>query len=134
MREFKVGDREYRTGPFDVFLQIKVGLKVSTALTKAIQKTDGEGLPLDAILDILASTPGEDIDFVVQSCLGCVQRREGAAWASIFNRDAKRLAYADILPVEVLTITAQVLEEYLLPFYEGLVSLVSGPVKTTPGS
>ncbi|MEC4682380.1 MAG: hypothetical protein VST70_01680 [Nitrospirota bacterium] len=134
MREFKVGDHDYRTVPFDVFLQIKVGLKVSTALTKAIQKTEGDGLPLQDILDILAGTPGEDIDFVVQSCLGCVQRREGSAWATIYNREAKRIAYADILPIDVLTLTAQVLEEYLLPFYEGLVRLASVPAKTTPGS
>ena len=134
MREFRIGERDYRTAPLDVFVQVRVGLKVSSVLTRALERTGGDGLPLGDILEILAATPGEDVDFVIQSCLSCVQRREGTAWAAIYNREAKRLAYSDILPADMLAITGQVIEEYILPFYDGLVSLVSGPEKKTPGS
>ncbi len=134
MREFRLGGHDYRTAPLDVFVQIKVGLKISTVLTRALEKTSADGLPLADILEIIASASGDDVDFVVQSCLVCVQRREGASWANVYNREAKRLAYTDILAADTLVLVSQVLEEYILPFYDGLVSLVLGPPKTTPGS
>lgn len=134
MKEFSIGEVTYRTGPIDLFVQLKMGLKIAPLLNQAVGSVKDEALSLDAILGILSSAAPDDIDFVVTQCVASVQRREGQSWAAIYNRDSGRLMYEKILPIDLLKITVEVLEEKILPFYEGLVSMVLGPERTTPGS
>lgn len=134
MREFQIGDKSYRTGQLDAFSQIHLGLKVGPVLQEGISRIDGDLLPTKTIMEILAKVPREDIDFILRTALGCVSRKEGDAWALIYNAGAARMAYQDISAVDMIRIASEVLQEYIIPFFEGLVRLASGSETSTNAS
>lgn len=129
-REFTVGAHSYQSLPLDAFSQLHIGTKLAPHFAKALA-SGGSRL---STLSVLADVPREDIDFVVKTALGVVRRKDGKAWAQVYNAKADQLAYQDITGLELLEIVSETVKEYLDPFFVGLLRMVSGEENETSAS
>jgi Phage tail assembly chaperone protein, TAC len=149
MHEFKIGEHTYRANKLNARQQFHVGRRIApligqmfavgpvisgiAAARRATEEEGGENL--DDALDTarateamlvpftkaLAGLSDADCDYVLDRCLGVVQRLSGAngagAWGDVFNARANRIQYEDIDLMQMMQITAEVLMDNLGGFF-----------------
>lgn len=130
MIDFQIGEQQYRADALDAFTQLHIGRRLSPWLA-AMAESDGSQAQ---ILAVLGQAPQADIDYVLRAVLGVVKRKNGAVWAPIYHAEAGRLMFEDISGIELLDIAAGVVQDFLGPFFLGLVSRVSGTPSPTDAS
>ena len=150
MHEFKVGEHTYRAGKLNARQQFHVGRRISpligqmfaigpvisgiAAARRAMTEEGGETSD-DEAMDItrateamlvpftraLAALSDADCDYVLDRCLGVVQRLSGSngagAWGDVFNARANRIMFEDIDLMQMMQITAEVLMDNLGGFF-----------------
>jgi hypothetical protein len=149
MSDFEVDGKRYRTNKrLDAFSQLHLARKLAPLIVsltpsqemrqKLQADANGDGRPLVDIAELampviegLAEMKTEDVDFISSTCLGVVQRYQGAAWADIWNGPAKRMMFDDIDGMALLQITFNVLQENLANFMRAPLSALSQPSQTT---
>ena len=149
MHEFKVGEHTYRAGKLNARQQFHVGRRISpligqmfavgpvisgiAAARRAME--DGDNVSEDDAEDTvrateamlvpftraLAALSDADCDYVLDRCLGVVQRLTGTngagAWGDVFNARANRIMFEDIDLMQMMQITAEVLMDNLGGFF-----------------
>lgn len=151
MSDFEVDSKRYRTNKrLDAMSQLHLARKLAPLIVSltpsqemrqklaADAQRNGEDRPIVDIAELampviegLADMKTEDVEFISTTCLGVVQRHQGAAWADIWNAPAKRMMFDDIDGMALLQITFNVLQENLANFMRAPLSALSQPSQTT---
>ena len=121
MLEFTVDGQEYRAQKLNAFQQLHVARKIARMLP-ALAAASGEQTDLGPLAEALAGMPAEDVDYVVQTCLSAVHRRQGTLWANVWNAQAIAIMFEDISLNAMLQITFKVIQDSLGNFMQGLVA------------
>src|SRR3954454_7791875 len=114
MAEFRIGDHQYRTrGKMNARAQFHVARRLAPAVSQlatlapplqsAAEGGDGLAVEMFArpLTDALAKMSDTDCDYVLDHCLGIVQRLQGGngaatqVWSDIWNARASRLQFED---------------------------------------
>ncbi|MCX5495368.1 hypothetical protein OSH11_11670 [Kaistia dalseonensis] len=141
MAEFEVAGVQYNSRKMDAFQQFHVARKLAPAVApfmKAIgpmlvasqaAETQPAALveSLLPLMQAISDMPADDCDFIVQSCLSVVSRKQagGGGWAPVWNKDAKVFMFDDIDMTAMLAIAAQVIRENVGSFSRALPSVLS---------
>lgn len=126
MSEIEIGGHTYQIGRLDVFKQFFVVRKLAPALPAFASvfnpREDGRDItgPLFAIG--FGQLPDADAEFVLNTCLDAVSRRDGAGWAPVKMRGANgsatpSLMYQDLTLRQVFELAKAVMVENLDGFF-----------------
>lgn len=125
--EFEVKGQAYRAGRLDAKRQFHVTRRLAPLLAAAggsLEQIKTDPFSLFAPLaQGIASLPDADADFVIDTCLGVVQRKQGKSWAPVTSPGG--LMFEDIGMAEMLQIVGKVLAENLGGFFGDLLGLAS---------
>lgn len=143
MLEFQLEGADYRASKLAAFAQLHVSRRIAGILPKAVPAlaaASGDTSDLGALMiafepaaEALAAMPEADVDYVYQTCLAVVVRKQGEAWASVWSTSAKALMFADIEALQMSQIVFRVLQDSLGSFISGLLAKVpaaKGPIAT----
>lgn len=138
MTEFEINGVQYRGGKLDTFKQLHVSRKIAPLVPKVLpafapfmkrEKADGEKLTVDdlgmvaqaiePVTDILASMSDRDVEFIFDSCLSVVQRRQSRDWQPIWRNGV--LMFDDIEMPLMIQIALKVIWDNLGGFIRGLL-------------
>jgi hypothetical protein len=123
MTELAIEDKTYRTGKLDAKTQFHIVRRllplVSSIGTLSADRLDMTNM-VTAFADAISKLSDEDCDYVLAKALSVCQRKEGQAWAPVWNRSADRMQYDDIDLVVMMQLTVAVLQENLGGFFPAL--------------
>jgi hypothetical protein len=127
--EFEVAGARYRAERLNAFKQFAVVRrlgKVAGAFAGAAQqfRSGGIGDPLmllEPFLNALGDMKDEDVDFILSTCLGQVQREQNGAWAKLMS--GGRFMFQDVDDMAIMgRIVWHVLQGSLADFFTELLS------------
>jgi len=132
--EFEINGQQYRSGKLNARLQFHVARRLAPVLgglAEASKNNDGDFAGfLQPIADAIAGMSDADCDYVLDACLGVVQRQQGSSWVNIFVNKAQM--FDDIDMGVMLQIASKVITENLGGFFQGsAASLRSTPTAAT---
>lgn len=129
--EIQINEKKYRTGRMDARRQFHVVRRLAPILSGLtdLKKMMGEPLAaLGPLADAVASMSDQDADYVINSCLSCVERQQSAGgWAKVMVDDA--LMFQDLDMAAMLRLTWAVLQENLQGFFDALPSGLSAALR-----
>lgn len=144
MTEFEVGGHTYRSGKIPAMSQAHLIRRLTPALgalrdlavragevsvepdadtTKLMVKAFDA---LEPITKVVGQMPDADFEYVVNTCLGACERRAGAGWQKVWDKDSNSSMFDDIDVAAMIYITVNVLKDSLAPFVLGLASAFGG--------
>jgi len=134
--EIEAGGHTYRVGKLDAMRQFHVTRRLLPILTTLgltadklkgvaadVAKDDALLLVAGPVADIIAKMPNEDVDYVIQTCLSVVRRKDGERWAPVLA--GVHFQYQDITMPTMVKLTIEVVRENMGGFF-------GGPVEETP--
>lgn len=124
MIELPIGDRLYQIGKLNAIAQLHVVRRLGPALIvvgislEALRqgmKVEMEDLVATAgpVMEIISKMSDADFDYIVFTCLGAVQRKQGDAWAAVVAASTQKLMFADMDFAEIVRLVIAVLQENL---------------------
>jgi hypothetical protein len=132
--EFDIAGNTYRAGKMDTFKQFHVSRRLAPVLGGLAAVAGGDVKDFTAFLqpiaDAIARMSDADCDFILQSCLGVVQRQQGNAWSPVFAGAGKALMFDDIDLGVMLQIAVQVIQDNLGGFFQGGAAALNTPAPT----
>ena len=143
MIEFQLNDITYKIGKLSVFDQWHLSRKVAPIIPTLIpvfmklQKSSGEN-PLSGDLagmaelitpfaEGIANMDNESSEFILSTCLGAVQRKQGDSWAPIWSNRGAVCMFDDIDLGSMIQMCFRVIKESLGPFFKGMLTGQSTP-------
>lgn len=131
--ETQVGDHYYHLSKLDVRTQLQLVWRFGSRVGPYVDMRSVENplrgfLPLFMTLSLL---PGDNADYIVQTCLNGVQRKEGAAWAKLTASNGS-IMFADLGVEEIHTLVDKMLEYNLGAFFATLRHDTSGQKAESP--
>lgn len=116
---FEINGHEYSSRKLDTFKQLHLVRRAAPALG-AIVKAQQQGAKTivdyaGPMADAVAGLPEDDFDWVVHTCLGVVQRKQGSNWTAVDVNQT--LMFDDIELPELLQILGKVVMENLGRFF-----------------
>ncbi|KAA8563205.1 hypothetical protein FX985_03273 [Pseudomonas extremaustralis] len=116
-----------------VFLKLKGSAKELAAAVAAGAENDAAGKPLSGDLEGLASLmqpfadgianmPDETAEFILCTCLGVVQRKQGDTWFPVWNASKNVCMFDDLDLGVMLKLSVRVITESLGPFLRGMLT------------
>lgn len=126
--EVQVGEHFYHLGKVEVRTQLQLVWRFGTRIAMYVDMRKTENnlahfLPLFMTLSML---PQEASDYIVETCLGAVQRKDGQGWAKLLASNGT-IMYSDLGVEEIHTLVDKVLEHNLGSFFGTLRQNTSGP-------
>jgi hypothetical protein len=124
------GGNAYRFGRLTAMQQFHVARRLAPVITRMAEvkfdqlgageegQRDVSGMLklMQPLADALGQLSDADSEYVINACMAVVQRKQGEAWAFVWNKGAGRAMFDDIdLPV-LLQLTVRVLMENLSGF------------------
>jgi hypothetical protein len=120
MTEIEIKGVNYRCGRMDAKKQFHVARRLAPLLAGlgGAIKGDAAGFTelISPIADALSKMSDKDTDYVIDTCLLVVQRRQGDAWQSVTARDGS-LMFDDIDLPALLQLTVAVIQQNLGSFF-----------------
>lgn len=121
---FPLNGQEYRIGRLSAMTQFHVSRKILPLLAQVGLSLESlRSLNTAAMMEIvgpassvLAAMSMEDADYVVGTCLGAVQRRQGEGWQRVWVQGGG-LVFQDIDMLHMLRLVVEVLKENLGGFF-----------------
>lgn len=116
-----------------VFLKLKGSAKELAAAVAAGTGSDAAGKPLSGDLeglaalmqpfaDGIAGMPDETAEFILSTCLGAVQRKQGTSWFQVWNASQNVCMFDDLDLGVMLKLSVRVITESLGPFLSGMLT------------
>lgn len=116
-----------------VFLKLKESAKELSAAVAAGSVDDAVGKPLSGDLeglaalmqpfaDGIADMPDEAAEFILSTCLGAVQRKQGTSWFPVWNASQNICMFDDLDLGVMLKLSVRVITESLGPFLRGMLT------------
>lgn len=127
--EFEIAGQTYRAGKLDAFRQFHVFRRLTPVLGSMGGLNRAAENPMEALAPVAQAIAGlsdADCEYVLGTCLGVVQRRQGTTWANVWNASAKRPMFDDIDLPAMLQIAVRVAEENFGGFLADILSISSG--------
>lgn len=127
--EIELAGNEYRIEKLDAFQQFHVSRKIAPLLPPMVpamgaldSKLGIEHLAglLSPLMEEFANMPDDKAEYVVNTCLSVVRRRQGDKWMPVFVNGA--LMFHDIDLGLMMRLTYRVVLDSLGPFIQGLLS------------
>lgn len=117
----EINGQKYRIGRMDVRKQLHVSRRLGPAMLGLLASSQMKGFNLTAMIgpsvDALSKMSDEDTDYVIDQCLGVVQREQAnGQWAPI-RASHGGLMFQDIGLMQMLNLTRAVLAENLKDFF-----------------
>lgn len=147
MAEFELGDSTYRIGKLDAFKQFHLSRKVAPIIPTLIpffvklkESRDaalGAGTSTSTSMSAdlaamgglmtpfaegIANMSDEAAEFILATCLGVVQRKQGNAWFAVWNAQQGTCMFDDLDLGVMIKLAFQVVKESLGPFMAGMLS------------
>jgi hypothetical protein len=124
--EFEIAGNTYRAGKMPTFTQFHVSRRLAPVLS-GLAVTAGEEAAnfaafLQPIAEAVARMSDADCDFILDACLGVVQRQQGTSWAPVYVGAKQALMFDDIDMAVMLQLAAKVIQENLGGFFQGGVA------------
>lgn len=119
--EVEIEGKTYKIGAMDVFRQFHVARRLA-ALAPAI--VDFIAIPekqrnitqlFYPLTEVLSTMPEDDVNYILQSCMAVVTRKEATGWAKI--QSGGGLMFDDITMPIMLKITWDVLQKDIVSFF-----------------
>lgn len=154
MSDFELGADTYRIGKLNAFQQFHLSRKVAPIIptlipvflklkssakeAKAESGVDTALTPLSGDLgalaellqpfaDGIADMPDETAEFILSTCLGVVQRKQGVAWFPVWNASQNVCMFDDLDLGVMMKLSVRVITESLGPFLRGMLTGQSTP-------
>lgn len=116
-----------------VFLKLKGSAKALAIAAAAGDSDESDGAPLSGDLEGLASLmqpfadgianmPDETAEFILSTCLGAVQRKQGTAWFQVWNASQNTCMFDDLDLGVMIKLSVRVITESLGPFLRGMLT------------
>lgn len=147
MSEFDLGADTFRIGKLNAFQQFHLSRKVAPMIPtlipvflklKGADKADAaeggaDAAPLSGDLGALAelmqpfaegiaAMPDETAEFILSTCLGAVQRKQGTAWFPVWSASQNVCMFDDIDLGVMMKLSFRVITESLGPFLRGMLT------------
>lgn len=150
MSDFELGADTFRIGKLNAFQQFHLSRKVAPIIPTliplflklkqapaAVAGTDGVAAnsqtPLSGDLgalaemlqpfaDGIAGMPDETAEFILSTCLGVVQRKQGVSWFPVWNASQNVCMFDDLDLGVMLKLAVRVITESLGPFLQGMLT------------
>jgi len=117
-KEFIVNGKEYTHMPLDAFTQLHVSRKTGPLFV---------GMAMDkTAITLLHDIADDDLESTLKKLMPFVRRKDGGAWAIVYNKDAGRFMYDDIGGGELMEIMFNVLLDYLPDFFAAIDRITYG--------
>jgi len=117
-KEFIVNGKEYTHMPLDAFTQLHVSRKTGPLFV---------GMAMDkTAITLLHDIADDDLESTLKKLMPFVRRKDGGAWAIVYNKDASRFMYDDIGGGELMEIMFNVLLDYLPDFFAAIDRITYG--------
>lgn len=144
--EVELGGNDYSIGRLDAFRQLHVSRRIAplipslvpafSALSEggadALTDTAKFATALAPFAEAMAGMSDEAAEYVVGTCLSVVKRRQGSAWAPVWNAQGKTLMFDDIDLSTMLPLVVRVIRDNLGPFISGLLIGQATPEQSQP--
>lgn len=154
MSEFELGADTFRIGKLNAFQQFHLSRKVAPMIptliplfmklqaTAKTAPTDGASdtamAPLSGDLgalaemlqpfaDGIAGLPDETAEFILSTCLGAVQRKQGTTWFPVWSSSQNVCMFDDIDLGLMMKLCFRVIVDSLGPFLRGMLTGQSTP-------
>ena len=116
-----------------VFLKLKGSAKALAIAAAAGDSDESDGAPLSGDLEGLASLmqpfadgianmPDETAEFILSTCLGAVQRKQGTSWFQVWNASQNVCMFDDLDLGVMIKLSLRVITESLGPFLRGMLT------------
>ena len=123
---FEINGIQYTYSKLDTITQIHVCRRLLPFYNQLSQIDLSDIIQKSLPLQLLASIPQEDLDYVIHAVLPFVQRKEGASWQRIYNGGARRFTFEDISGGGAIDLVFSVVMEYLPGFFQGVAPVIYG--------
>lgn len=121
-----------------VFLKLQASAKTAPAEGAAEGASDYALAPLSGDLgalaemlqpfaDGIAGMPDETAEFILSTCLGVVQRKQGTAWFPVWSASKNVCMFDDLDLGLMMKLSVRVITESLGPFLRGMLTGQSTP-------
>jgi len=155
MSDFELGEDTYRIGRLNAFQQFHLSRKVApmiptliplflklqasakdakvadSSAASALAPLSGDMGALAEMLqpfaDGIAGMPDETAEFILSTCLGVVQRKQGTAWFPVWNASQNVCMFDDLDLGVMMRLAVRVITESLGPFLRGMLTGQSTP-------
>lgn len=134
--EFELSGHKYQIKNMNCLDGTRVLAKIAPMIVPLMRiqmaGAGGEGeekvSPLNVLFDnveqmtgFLAKMPDSDLGMVMAMCLRCVSRSAGGGkgWQEVWNEGAGAVQFADIRPLDALTMVGNVIKDQIIPFSSG---------------
>lgn len=122
--EVTIRGEVYRTGILDARRQLHVARRLAPVVAAMAKSGQINATDKDSILvavfssaaSILASMSDQDVDYVLNTCLGACQRRQGDQWASVMAAGGG-LMFQDMRGDDMFKIAQTTIQENLRDFF-----------------
>lgn len=116
-----------------LFLKLQTSGKEVKAASESTEGAVGVLAPLSGDLgamaemlqpfaDGIAGMPDETAEFILSTCLGVVQRKQGTAWFPVWNASQNVCMFDDLDLGVMLKLSVRVITESLGPFLRGMLT------------
>ena len=122
-KEFNIKGVIYTHLKIDAFTQLQMSRKLAPLFVGLAKE--------EALHNALGNMEQSDIESVIRSSMAFVRRKDGEAWAAVYNKQAGIFAYDDIGAGEMIEIMFEVAMEYLPDFFSAIDRLTSGTPQAT---
>lgn len=116
---FEINGHEYSSRKLDTFKQLHLVRRAAPALGSIVKAQQAGARTIvdyaGPMADAVAGLPEDDFDWVVHTCLGVVQRKQGSNWTAVDTNAT--LMFDDIELPELLQILGKVIMENLGRFF-----------------
>lgn len=130
MTEIEVKGHSYRVGKLNAIQQFHVARRLGPALIVAGVSIEmlRNGMNLGQekmlamvgpVMDVISKMPDEEVEYVLYTCLGVVQRGEGGKWAQVLasvGGGRPQIMYETLELPELIELCVAVLQENLANF------------------
>lgn len=119
--EFEISGQQYRSGRLNARQQFHVARRLAPVFGGLAEASQGNAADfahfLQPLTDAIAGISDTDCDYILDTCLGVIQRQQGSAWAPVFVN--KSQMFDDIDMAVMLQMAAKVIQENLGGFFQG---------------
>lgn len=135
MSEFELSGHAYRAAKLTATQQFHLSRKLAPLIPKLIpiglQASQGGVLTsilsnpqvLQPFADALAEMPDAAAEYVLNTCLSVVRRKQGENWAAVWSPSAQAAMFEDLNDIgRCLPIVLRVIQDSLGPFIAGLLT------------
>jgi hypothetical protein len=150
MSDFELGADTFRIGKLNAFQQFHLSRKVAPIIPTLIPLflklkqspapvvgEDGKAtfvkMPLSGDLgalaemlqpfaDAIAGMPDETAEFILSTCLGVVQRKQGVSWFPVWSASQNVCMFDDLDLGMLMKLAVRVITESLGPFLQGMLT------------